>query len=91
MHIGSTGSEVSKQLAEYVLEVSSQHKGPFHVCVSGGKKHNCINLASGSLPALLGKNLKEEPYKSKVDWENWHVWFVDERYVALDHAESNYK
>lgn len=45
----------------------------------------------GSLPAVLGACLKEEPYKSQVQWDKWHVWFVDERYVALDHAESNFK
>jgi 6-phosphogluconolactonase len=48
-------------------------------------------MTQGSLPALLGQCLKEEPFKSQINWNNWHVWFVDERYVPLDDAESNYK
>jgi 6-phosphogluconolactonase len=26
-----------------------------------------------------------------VDWSKWHVFWVDERVVPKDHADSNYK
>lgn len=26
-----------------------------------------------------------------VDWSKWHIFWVDERVVAKNHADSNYK
>lgn len=27
----------------------------------------------------------------EVEWSKWHVFFADERFVALDHEDSNYR
>jgi len=29
--------------------------------------------------------------KNEIEWSKWHVFFADERFVALDDAESNYR
>jgi len=83
VRISTTTADLSEQLAEYVAKLSNSfiaQKGKFHVAISGG-----------SLPGLLSSKLRNPPYASQVDWANWVVWFVDERYVPLDHNDSNYK
>jgi len=37
------------------------------------------------------RKLTEPPYLDAVDWSKWHVFWVDERVVPKDHADSNYK
>jgi len=37
------------------------------------------------------RKLAEPPYLEAVDWSKWHVFWVDERVVPKDHADSNYK
>jgi 6-phosphogluconolactonase len=70
---------LSEGLNDYVeklsLEAISSH-GKFTVAVSGG-----------SLPKLLSKNLATN---NAIDFSKWHLFFADERCVALDHSDSNY-
>lgn len=33
----------------------------------------------------------ESPCVESIDWAKWHVFWVDERVVPKDHADSNYK
>eukprot|EP01124_Arcella_intermedia_P024136 TRINITY_DN39_c0_g1_i1.p2 TRINITY_DN39_c0_g1~~TRINITY_DN39_c0_g1_i1.p2 ORF type:complete len:245 (+),score=51.01 TRINITY_DN39_c0_g1_i1:1278-2012(+) len=82
MIVCKSNEELSTLLADYVIGLSQSAggSGVFHVAVSGG-----------SLPALLSAKLKLKEYSEKVNWAAWRVWFVDERYVPLDHPESNYK
>jgi len=46
-----------------------------------------IALSGGSLPQML-TGLISIP---DVEWDKWFVFFVDERCVPLDHADSNFK
>ncbi|CAA7403701.1 unnamed protein product [Spirodela intermedia] len=74
--------ELSVSLAKYTAELSekyAQQRGAFSVVVSGG-----------SLIKSLRK-LLESPYVESIDWKKWHVFWVDERVVPKDHADSNYK
>ncbi|XP_068331053.1 probable 6-phosphogluconolactonase 2 [Pyrus communis] len=77
-----TEEEVAVRLAKYTADLSAKfvkERGAFTVVLSGG-----------SLIYTLRK-LAEEPYKYMVEWEKWHVFWVDERVVKRDHADSNYK
>jgi len=83
VHIAQTSDHLSKDLAEYIANTSHKFissKGKFTVAVSGG-----------SLPSILGKFLLQEPFKSKIEWSKWQVFFADERVVPLDDPESNYR
>ncbi|KAG1359173.1 putative 6-phosphogluconolactonase 4, chloroplastic [Cocos nucifera] len=74
--------EVAVSLAKYTAELSekfAQERRAFTVVLSGG-----------SLIKSLRK-LVEPPYLESVDWTKWHVFWVDERVVPKDHADSNYK
>lgn len=74
--------ELSTDLAEYISELSEasvKERGVFAIALSGG-----------SLISLIRK-LCEAPYSKTVDWSKWYIFWVDERVVAKNHADSNYK
>jgi len=48
-----------------------------------------LAISGGSTPALLFK-LWREKYKGKIEWERINLYWVDERCVAEESAESNY-
>lgn len=48
-------------------------------------------LSGGSTPKALYELLAEAPYKDQVEWDKVHIFFGDERCVAPDHADSNYR
>ena len=50
-----------------------------------------IALAGGSTPESLYKLLASDEFKNKIDWTKTLVFFGDERCVAPDDAESNYR
>lgn len=54
------------------------------------RKRFTVALSGGSLIRLLGPPLAAEPLRSQIDWAAWHVFWADERYLPLDHPESNY-
>ncbi|OEL31232.1 putative 6-phosphogluconolactonase 4, chloroplastic [Dichanthelium oligosanthes] len=74
--------DLAESLAKRTAELSARfaaERGAFTVVLSGG-----------SLVKALRK-LAEPPYLEAVDWSKWHVFWVDERVVPKDHADSNYK
>ncbi|RLM84525.1 putative 6-phosphogluconolactonase 2 [Panicum miliaceum] len=74
--------EISTDLAEYISqisEISVKERGYFAIALSGGP-----------LVSFLGK-LCEAPYNKTLDWPKWYIFWSDERAVAKNHAESNYK
>jgi 6-phosphogluconolactonase len=50
-----------------------------------------IALAGGSTPEALYKLLASDKFENKIDWMKTLVFFGDERCVAPDDAESNYR
>jgi len=82
LRISNDTNSLSKDLASFLQEESSKaikEHGKFTLAVSGG-----------SLPQLAFSQVVKEPFVSQVDWNKWHVFFVDERYLSLDNSESNY-
>ncbi|KAH0463851.1 hypothetical protein IEQ34_006637 [Dendrobium chrysotoxum] len=74
--------DLATDLAEYIAqlsEVSVRERGFFTIALTGG-----------SLISLMGK-LSEAPYNKTVDWTKWYVFWADERAVAKNHVDSNYK
>lgn len=51
----------------------------FHVAFSGG-----------TTPKKLYEKLATSSFQSKINWKKVHIYFGDERFVPLDHADSNY-
>jgi 6-phosphogluconolactonase len=74
---------VAARGAELFLEGARRailHRGRFTVALSGG-----------SSPAPLFRRIAENASGSGIDWGKAHVFWVDERCVPPDHAESNYR
>jgi 6-phosphogluconolactonase len=48
-------------------------------------------ISGGTTPKGLFQQLTEEPVLSLMPWDKTFVFWVDERHVPLDHADSNYR
>ncbi|KAJ1974942.1 suppressor of los1-1 [Dimargaris xerosporica] len=48
-----------------------------------------VAISGGSLPRTLAQGLLAQP--EGLHWSKWHVFYADERCVALDDAESNHR
>ncbi|XP_068654261.1 probable 6-phosphogluconolactonase 2 [Aristolochia californica] len=74
--------DLATDLVDYIAELSERsvkERGYFAIALSGG-----------SLISLMRK-LCEAPYNKTVDWTKWYIFWADERVVAKNHADSNYK
>ncbi|KAJ7943324.1 putative 6-phosphogluconolactonase [Quillaja saponaria] len=82
LRIHESLDELSTDLADYIAEISEasvKERGVF-----------AIGLSGGSPIDLMGK-LCGAPYNKTVDWGKWYIFWADERVVAKNHADSNYK
>jgi len=69
--------------AEYLIqcyETAVSDHDSFHIALSGG-----------STPKKLYQLLSKAPYTDKIDWQKVHCYFGDERFVAHDDEQSNYR
>ncbi|KAL3228563.1 6-phosphogluconolactonase 3 [Nakaseomyces bracarensis] len=74
---------LAKNLGEIVLQAqdAALQKGDvFNLAISGG---SLVNVLHATL-------IEDKELAGKVKWEQWRVYFCDERIVPLDHADSNY-
>nr|XP_051214755.1 probable 6-phosphogluconolactonase 2 isoform X1 [Lolium perenne]XP_051214756.1 probable 6-phosphogluconolactonase 2 isoform X1 [Lolium perenne] len=82
IRIFESSDDMATDLAEYisqVSEISVKERGYFTIALSGGYLVN------------LMRKLCEAPYSKTLDWSKWYVFWADERAVAKNHVESNYK
>ena len=56
-----------------------------------GCGHFTVALAGGSTPRAMFGLLAEEPFLETVPWSSIYFFWGDERCVAPDHAESNFR
>lgn len=74
--------DVSRALAERIVEAARaavEERGRFTMALSGGKT-----------PELLYSLLASE-YTEKMEWNSFHIFWGDERYVPQDHPDSNFR
>ncbi|KAL6005686.1 hypothetical protein ACLOJK_006257 [Asimina triloba] len=77
-----TNEKLSVSLARHIADLSkkfAEERGAFTVVLSGGILISAL------------KKLLEPPYFNSIEWEKWHVFWVDERVVPRNHVDSNYK
>jgi 6-phosphogluconolactonase len=81
VHTFTSGNDLGQNLANRLTEISTSaiaSRNQFTVAFSGG-----------SLPGIVAPGLLAN--KDKIVWSKWIIFFVDERHVPLDHADSNFK
>lgn len=78
--IYDTVEELIKTLAKeiYILTINST-QAQFHIVLSGG-----------SSPIALFKRIRKK-YAESINWQRIHFWWGDERCVAPDDEQSNFK
>ncbi len=59
-------------------------------CRNAGRECR-VALAGGSTPQGLYRLLTGDPYRTQISWDHLRVFWGDERTVAPDHQESNYR
>lgn len=70
-------------LAEHIVALAQQcvsDKGIFTIAASGG-----------TTPKTLYRLLAAPPFAEKMPWQQTHLFWGDERCVAPDHPDSNYR
>lgn len=78
VRISQTPSLVARNVADD-LAAAVKRGETYHIALSGG-----------STPRLLFEYLSEN-YRESIPWGDVHLWWGDERCVAPDHEESNYR
>ena len=78
------GAAIAERAAREFVQAAAEAvriKGSFNVA-----------LAGGSTPKALYSLLVNDPaLRSQVPWDNMHLFFGDERHVAPDHPDSNFR
>lgn len=71
---------LSKQVADWLLDVASETSGTVAICLSGG-----------TTPRGLYERLAEALYRDRFPWSRTHLFWGDERFVPHDDPLSNYR
>jgi 6-phosphogluconolactonase len=83
LHISVTIEEASQANARFVADLAQQ-------CAAAQGRYT-IALSGGSTPRRLYHVRASPPYSEELTWNRWHVLWSDERCVAPNHNDSNYR
>jgi len=57
---------------------------------STGEKFS-LALSGGSTPQRFYRLLTTPPWRGQIDWSRLHIFLADERFLPLDHPDSNFR
>jgi len=83
LHISKTDTEVISSIADFIIKLANE-------CVSQNGRFTWA-LSGGSSPKKLFELLSSGERAASFPWEQSYFFFGDERYVPLDHDDSNYR
>lgn len=75
--------EVAFEAADRIMKIAEG--------VLGQGRDFRLVLSGGSTPKRLYEVLAGDPFRSLISWDRVHFFWGDERCVALDHPDSNYR
>jgi 6-phosphogluconolactonase len=76
---------LARRAAQYFVEMAGEAVAAYgraRIAISGG------STPKATFQVLADPN---QPWRSRMPWENLDLYWVDERAVAPDHADSNYR
>ena len=89
---GARAADVIIQTLANPVAVAARAAELLASCVSeDATRISAIALAGGTTPKLLYRMLSAEPWTNTLPWPNLRWYFGDERFVPLDHEESNFR
>lgn len=74
-----TPEELALSILEDYILPGTQRSSAYHVALSGG-----------STPDVLFALMAKPEYRTRVNWDHLHLYWVDERMVPPTHEQSNY-
>jgi 6-phosphogluconolactonase len=83
VHVSSDAARLAQAAATHFIAAASD-------AISARGRFTCA-LAGGSTPKGLYTLLSQPPYVDRVDWSKVELFWGDERCVAPEHAESNFR
>jgi 6-phosphogluconolactonase len=72
--------DLAHRAARWIADIAAAGRDRFAICLSGG-----------STPRRLYQLLGEPPFRAAMPWDRIHWFWGDERFVAPDHPDSNYR
>jgi 6-phosphogluconolactonase len=81
--ICSDTGDLNRKAADQFVAMSRQ--------AIGARGRFAVALSGGSTPKALYALLASAEFNAQLDWRNIHLFWGDERCVAPDHAESNFR
>ena len=78
-----TPEEAAQASAEFMASLAEER--------IEAEKRFTIALSGGSSPRRLYELLASPLFIGRIDWNQWHVFWGDERCVPPDHQDSNYR
>lgn len=83
IHIFENAEAVAQAAAQHIIELA-------RLCIAK-KGRFSLALAGGSTPKRIYEMLATDTFATQVNWSKVHIFFGDERTVAPDHADSNFR
>jgi 6-phosphogluconolactonase len=84
-YVEADPAALARRAAQYFLEMTSEAvagRGRARIAISGG------NTPKATFALLADSN---EPWRARMPWDALDLYWVDERCVPPDHADSNYR
>ena len=78
--VAANGEATAISVAHWLTDIAASTDGPVSICLSGG-----------GTPRILYRMLTEPPFLGRFPWSRVHWFWGDERFVAPDHPDSNYR
>src|ERR1700742_735111 len=82
-YVDANAKDVSRRTAQYFVDAiraAAAARGKARIAISGG-----------NTPKRAFELLGSEPYREQIPWEVLELYWVDERCVAPDQPDSNYR
>jgi 6-phosphogluconolactonase len=83
LHVSETPEELGRHVADWLVDYIQE--------VLEKRNRFTIALSGGSTPKQLYRLLASDDYKNKIDWNQLHVFWGDERFVPFTDDRNNAK